>query len=198
MRSLLVFMLCSLSCLMFGITRTVSLDGTHQYTSIQVAIDACTNGDVISVYPGEYYENLNTNGHSITIQSQYPTTQSDQTINTTIIHGNNTNSCLLAENGETIILNGFKLMNNDPVDLAVNFYNVFTYGNGIQITNSSAQVLNCIITNCIARTAGALFFSGYNSYFRRFPGFFSIVMDSIPNKKNWGYSDECLIQYNKL
>jgi hypothetical protein len=54
-----------------GVTRTVSLDGTQQYTSIQTAINACNNGDSVLVYPGRYIENINLNGHNVTLASLY-------------------------------------------------------------------------------------------------------------------------------
>ncbi|MDY0320041.1 MAG: hypothetical protein RBQ67_08620, partial [Candidatus Cloacimonadaceae bacterium] len=48
-----------LSCItLSGLTLTVSLDGSAQYTSIQAAVVAASNGDVVLVYPGTYYENV--------------------------------------------------------------------------------------------------------------------------------------------
>jgi len=89
----LILLVCS-PLVLIGVTRTVSLDGTQQYTSIQTAIDASINGDIVEVYPGEYYEHLNPGGRSITIQSRYHQTQSDSTIHNTIIHSTPQYSCL--------------------------------------------------------------------------------------------------------
>ncbi|MDP3114516.1 MAG: hypothetical protein Q8M98_07040 [Candidatus Cloacimonadaceae bacterium] len=41
-----------------ALTRTVNIDGTGQYTSIQAAINASSPGDTVLVYPGRYLENI--------------------------------------------------------------------------------------------------------------------------------------------
>jgi pectin methylesterase-like acyl-CoA thioesterase len=48
-------------------TRNVGQGQT--YTTIQSAIDASTNGDIVLVYPGTYYENLDFKGKAITVTS---------------------------------------------------------------------------------------------------------------------------------
>jgi len=131
----LIIALCITSAA-FGVTREVSLDGLYQYTSIQSAIDASIDGDIVQVHPGEYFEHLNTNGRSITIQSMYPTTQLEETINNTIIHSTPQYSCLKVNNSETISINGFTLMNNYPVNLGVNLYSaILLVGVSTYITN---------------------------------------------------------------
>jgi len=46
-RRLIVILLCLMPLLALGTTRTVSLDGTQQYTSIQAAVNASVHGDVV-------------------------------------------------------------------------------------------------------------------------------------------------------
>ena len=152
-------------CLLLTVTRTVSLDGTEQYTSIQTAIDACSNGDIVEVYPGEYFEHLNTNGRSITIQSRYHITQSETTINNTIIHSTPQYSCLKVNTQESVTINGFTLMNNYPVDFNYNFNTLAGGAGGIYVRdNSSINILNCKITNCIGWSAGGIYFRGNDFY----------------------------------
>jgi hypothetical protein len=149
--------------LIMAITRTVSLDGTQQYVSIQTAIDASINGDIVEVYPGEYFEHIDTNGRSINIRSRYYLTQSDDTINNTIIHSTPLYSCLKVNTQESVIINGFTLMNNYPVNLGVDLYSSIDYSGGVYVTNnSSIQILNCVITNCIGKGSGGVYFNGIN------------------------------------
>ncbi len=160
---LLVFMVGMLS----AATLTVNLDGTTQYTSIQSAIDASVNGDIIQVYPGVYSEALETNGKSITLQSLFPTTLSQETIDNTVIHPTTVSSCIEIDNGETVTINGFTFTNNDPVNLIPDYYdadNDGVWGGGIEITNhSSVSILNCIVQNCIAPGGGVYFHgTGFN------------------------------------
>jgi len=167
MRQVVCSFLLLLPILLCSITRTVSLDGTQQYTSIQTAIDASSNGDIVEVYPGEYYENLNTNSRSIRIQSKYHITLDDNTIQNTIIHSSVPFCCLKIVQGESVILNGFTLTNNYPVNLAqrLAISGNYSKGGGIQVeNNSSIEIRNCIVRNCMAYGVGGIFFSGSNFY----------------------------------
>jgi hypothetical protein len=162
-----------LSMLVFGIQIAfctiwnVSLDGTHDFSSIQEAISVTENGDVIQVYPGVYQECLDTMGKSITIQSLYPSTHLDETIAQTIIHPAIVASCIVIHNGETVTINGLTLTNNEPVNLIPTFsfpYNQGICGGGIQASDlSSVSILNCVITNCIAG-CGGIYFQGRSIY----------------------------------
>ncbi|HPT72563.1 MAG TPA: DUF1565 domain-containing protein [Candidatus Cloacimonadota bacterium] len=152
---------------LFGATLEVSLDGTHAYTSIQSAINASSDGDIVKVYPGVYAEALETNGKSITLQSLYPITLSQETINTTIIHPATVSSCVEIDHGETVTINGFTMTNNDPVNMMptmVDANHDGYMGGAIEITDhSSAAVLNCVIQNCFV-PAGGIYFNGTSFY----------------------------------
>ena len=152
MRKPLVILFCLLPFLIFGITRTVSLDGTQQYTSIQAAVHASVNGDVVLVYPGRYVENINLMGQSISIVSLYSTDPVQSYIENTVIDGN-LGTCIRVINGETITLNGFTLINNEN-----GYYgSPINPGGGVYVrNNASAIVSNCIIRNCIAQTGGGI------------------------------------------
>ncbi len=155
-----------MTCCIFGVTHTVAIDGSQQYTSIQTAIDNSSNGDIVLVYPGEYFEALNTNGRSISIQSTYPLTQSEETIDNTIIHASVPFSCLEVKWGETVTINGFTMMNNYPLNLAVNTQSPDgLFGGGVEVYNlASIQILNCVIKNCIAQGSGGVYFGGVDFF----------------------------------
>ena len=53
---------------LFAATLTVKTDGSGDYTSIQAAINASSNGDIVLVYAGTYTENIDVNKEVI-IQS---------------------------------------------------------------------------------------------------------------------------------
>jgi len=100
-RKLIVILLYIIPLLALGITRTVSLDGTQQYTSIQAAVNASVNGDVVLVYPGRYEENIEFIDYNISLVSLYATDPQQQYIENTIIDGNLA-TCIMIVNGETI------------------------------------------------------------------------------------------------
>ncbi|MFA7016179.1 MAG: DUF1565 domain-containing protein, partial [Candidatus Cloacimonadaceae bacterium] len=147
----------TLVLLIFGgclssITRTVALDGSQQYTTIQAAVNASVNGDVVLVYPGRYFENINLIGQSISIVSLYSTDPLQSYIEDTVIDGS-LSTCIRVVNGETITLNGFTLVNNEN-----GYYgSPINPGGGVDVRNySSAIVSNCIIRNCIAQSGGGI------------------------------------------
>ncbi len=139
--------------MLFSVTREVSLDGMHQYSSIQTAVNACASGDIILVFPGRYVENINLNSHDITIASMYAHNPIQSNIDNTIIDGN-LNTCVTVESGETVTVNGFTLVNNEQN----NIQNNYTNGGAFYIWNSShVFISNCIIRNCSALYGGGIF-----------------------------------------
>ncbi len=158
----LILLVCMVGMLSAA-TLTVNLDGSAPYTTIQSAIDASVNGDIIQVYPGVYAEALETNGKSITLQSLYPTTLSQETIDNTVIHPSTVSSCIEIDHGETVTINGFTFTNNDPVNLIPEYYDANQdgyFGGCVEVTDqSSIFLLNCVIKNSIA-PCGGIYFDG--------------------------------------
>jgi hypothetical protein len=150
----------------YGVIKEVSLDGSHEFTSIQAAINSSINGDIVLVHPGEYYEYLRTNGRSIEIRSLYSITQDEATIHNTIVHASFPNSCLLVKDYESVTINGLTFTNNQPEILYHPHVTGFNLkAGGIEVyENSSIQILNCIVRNCYGQGAGGVFFIGNNFY----------------------------------
>ena len=121
---------------------TVKTDDTGDYTVIQTAIDATTDGDTVLVYAGTYTENINYNGKNIVVGSLYLTTQDTSYISSTIIDGNQAGSVVTFENGET----------TDATLIGVSVINGYSSrGAGIYATNTSGPTLkNIIVSNCNA------------------------------------------------
>jgi hypothetical protein len=133
-----------------AIVRTVNVDGSADYTTIQSAIDACSDDDVVRVYPGRYLENLNFNGHNITLESLYAVDPLQEYIENTIIDGN-LDTCIRIVGGETGTVNGFTIVNNEEGEDDVESI----AGGGIYVTNySTCSLFNCIVRDCISIQGG--------------------------------------------
>ena len=160
MHKILAVLLCIIPLMMFATTRTVSLDGTQQYTSIQAAVNGSVNGDVVLVYPGRYTENITLNHYNITIESLYALDPQDSYIENTIIDGN-MNSCIRVVNGETLTISGITLVNNEQG----NYSGDLSYaGGGIYLKlYSQAIANNCIIRNCSAQSGGGISVSSHSN-----------------------------------
>lgn len=136
---------------LIGTTRRVAGDGSQPYTTIQSAINACSESDSVLVYPGRYLENVDLNNHTnITLASLYAINPVQAYMDNTIIDGN-LNTCITASNGEDFTLNGFTLVNNEQNASECNYR-----GGGIELsTGCRLEALNCRIRNCIAYGSGA-------------------------------------------
>jgi len=128
-----------------GTALTVCSLESCAYTTIQSAIDAAVDGDVILVEPGRYFENIDFIGKSLVIRSI------SDNVYDTIIDGDNSGPVVRFINGEQgdCILDGFSIQQgaNDT-------------GAGIQIhaasdgTISRPTIKNCIISGNSATSSG--------------------------------------------
>jgi len=139
----LLILVIAFPFLLFGQT---TLLVPSQYSTIQSAINASSNDDTVLVSPGTYYENINFNGKNIVLASHYLLTNDTSYITSTIIDGNQNGTVVTFDNGEdtTAVLSGFTIQNGYKMGSAPN---IFAYGGGIQILNSSPLIINCKITN---------------------------------------------------
>ena len=106
--------------------------------TIQAGINESANGDTVLVQPGSYVENINFNGHNITLASLFLTTQDTSYISQTIIDGDQNGSVVTFESGEdsTAVLCGFTIRNGYA-----------DYGGGIECFVSSPVLANLVVTN---------------------------------------------------
>ena len=121
------------------------------YPTIQEAINAVENGDIVLVNPGTYVENINYNGKNITVASLFYTTQDTSYISQTIIDGNQDGSVVTFESGEdsTAFLCGFTITNGDG-----------GYGGGGISISGSPLIEDCIIQNNSATRGGGIYVAG--------------------------------------
>jgi len=138
----IVFLLLSTSL----IAETINVPA--DYDSIQVAIEAAENGDVILVQPGTYVDNIDFLGKSITVGSLFLTTQDTTYIAETIIDGDSLDSVVKFQNGEdtTAVLTGFTITKGSNVS-----------GGGIYIQSSSPSLNNLDIVDNEADNAGGIY-----------------------------------------
>ena len=123
------------------------------YATIQGAIDASSNGDVVIVRPGTYVENIDFVGKAITVKSE-------QGASVTIIDGNEAGSVVIfdTEEGRDSVLEGFTITNG----LAV--YPPNGHGGGIYCgQNSSPTIIGNIICSNIADDEGGGIYCDYSS-----------------------------------
>lgn len=151
----MLFLLFLHSTISFADTLTVRLDGTGHYDNIQDAIGWSASGDVILVYPGIYYENIDCYGRdSLTIASLYLVNKNDSVIHQTVINGNKKGGCLTAFRGEQKLrIIGFTITNGMPTK---DIYSELKNGGGIFLDEVSASVENCIIVRNCAKSGGGI------------------------------------------
>ncbi len=89
----------------------VNQDGTGDFYTIQEAIDAAVDDDVIVVHPGTYYENIHFSGKNIILRSLDP--EDEQIVASTAVDGRQNGSVVTFKGteDETCLLSGFTITN---------------------------------------------------------------------------------------
>src|SRR5579862_3124596 len=140
--------------------RFVPQGGSLSYPTIQAAIAASTSGDIIRVQPGVYRESISFRNLDITLTSIDPT--NPQIVQSTVIHGDGTNSVVSIAGGQTTnaLLTGFTIQGGGSTVINIDVGRLF-FGSGIYCSQSSPSIIgNVIEDNHLATTNSATFGGG--------------------------------------
>lgn len=128
------------------------------FSTIQAAIDAASEGDTIIVFPGTYYENIDYKGKNVLVTSTAP--ENADTVALTVIDGGNNGPVVRFESGEKegAILYGFTITHGSA--------GTGGDGGGIRISNgSSPGIKTNVIKNNTARYGGGIVVSNQSEPF---------------------------------
>jgi len=117
------------------------------YNTIQLAIDNSSPGDTIRIDEGTYQENIVISTDSLRIESTYYVTGDEDTIENTIIDGDDQDRCIWIQS-DSVSVCGLKLINGQA-----------TSGGGILASPLTGNLQNlrihdCIIYNCASYDPG--------------------------------------------
>ncbi len=158
MKHLLTSFICffALVSVVFSDTLTVKQDSTGNFIKIQDAINQADNGDLILVYPGIYYENIDFSGKSLLLSSLYVQNSSDSVINQTVIDGNYSGSCITLDSYEqNCFITGFTIRHGSGT---VYFPDTPTsIGGGIYTWHASISIEHCHIHDNTATLGGGIY-----------------------------------------
>jgi len=157
-------------------------DVPEEYETIQAAIDAAEDEDIVLVAPGEYVENIDFLGKAITVTSHIHLEDDQNFIEQTIIDGNEEGSVVTFRNeeGQESILRGFTvrnglnengggivcLENTQPIlrDLLITNNSAREFGGGIYLGNDSEPLIDrVLISGNSARNGGGIANQGAHS-----------------------------------
>jgi len=145
----IMFLILFTSSIIVNLARADIINIPGDLSTIQAGIDTASEGDTVLVQPGIYRENINFNGHNITVSSLYLTTGESNFITNTIIDGDSVGSVVAFESNETTeaVLYGFTIANGYAL-----------YGGGVYCKDSSPTIsYNYIDHNSSNGFGGALF-----------------------------------------
>lgn len=150
------------------------------YPTIQAAIDAAKDGDVIVVLPGTYHENSNFLGKAITVQSTDPSDPS--VVDATVLQPPDIDRSIVSfVNNETAtsVLSGLTIKGGHKYDAHVGGgiyvreasptirnnhirnHSAFFAGGGIYLVESRARIIDNVFTSNKSQSGGAIAVDGY-------------------------------------
>jgi len=149
MQKLIVTLLLLLPFSILYAQDTLNVPG--EYSTIQAAINAATNGDVVLVAEDTYYENIDFIGKAITVASHFLVDGNETHIENTIIDGSqptnpDSGSVVFFISGEDTnsVLCGFTITGGSGTYYSVSDYRL---GGGIMLFLSGAKICHNIITS---------------------------------------------------
>jgi hypothetical protein len=121
------------------------------YLTIQQGIDASADGDTVLVQPGTYVENINFNGHNITLGSLFLTTEDTTFIAQTIIDGDSAGSVVTFGTGEnrTAVLTGFTVRDGYS-----------EWGGGVDCRDCSPTIIRNVISSNLSPDGAGIYCRG--------------------------------------
>ncbi|MDG2423508.1 MAG: right-handed parallel beta-helix repeat-containing protein [Phycisphaerales bacterium] len=132
----------------------------EKYDTIQVAIDASSNGDIISVAPGQYFESINLKGKSIVLKSRGP--------EPAVLEGEGvTGSLINCTSGEGAYTRIEGLVIRRGSGDVERYGERSRVGGGMLLLNASPTLINCqFVLNRVSYNGGGVYASNSNSQFR--------------------------------
>jgi hypothetical protein len=148
----ILFLLFAFNLPVYATQILVDINGSGQTNSIQNGINMAATGDTVLVLPGTYFENINYNGKTIVLASQYLFSNNPVDIHQTIIDGNMQDGVIkvISGEGEGTKLVGFTIQNG------LNF-NELSEAGGISIKDSYLSIERCNITYNQGINAGGIY-----------------------------------------
>ena len=176
-RSIIIGLLCVIGIAAHAVTRTVSLDGSQQYTSIQTAVSASSPGDTVLVYPGRYLENISVWVSGVSMISLEAVTGNPAYIDSTVIDGQAISwGIWVRQNSQNITIRGFSITNcvkglsvsKNAIATITNckiFGNEGYYGAGFGVSYGTAHLSGVeIYDNHAYFMGGGVYIYGYMGY----------------------------------
>lgn len=142
MKSILLVLLILTPLMVYASIIQVSLDGTQDFTSIQIAIHATADGDTILIHPGTYYENVEIIGRYLTIGSLELITADSTYVNQTVIDADQSGSCFAIWDYSIVTLQGLYMTNG--IGTPDNSYNA-PIGGAVYAENSDLSLINSML-----------------------------------------------------
>ena len=124
-----------------------------QQPTIQAAIDAAVDGDLVSVVPGTYFESIDFLGKAIKVFGQAGAAM-------TVIDGNQSGSVVSFAGGETeaSVIDGFTICNGTGMSIGSGYDSRGGRGGGIYCHASSPIIRNCTISeNSVIEFGGGIY-----------------------------------------
>lgn len=176
----------------------IEINVPADYATIQLAIENASNGDIIIVDNGTYYENISFLGKEILVTSNFHLTGNRSDIVNTIINGSRATgdlgSCVTFNSGETnnSILKGFTIREGTGTKTFNSNENLwFRTGGGLLLKDTSPTIINNIIEDNESIAETGVFAAGGGGI--RMGNGQPIIMNNIIRNNTGGYAGGIMI-----